>query len=40
LIEGAIFVKSKDIQRFCEGIHTFLLKFPQILPGFSPNQKF
>jgi len=33
LILGAIFVKSKHIQRFCEGSH-ILPKFPQILRGF------
>jgi len=36
LTSGAIFVKSKHTQRFCECFHIFhiLTKFPQILPGF------
>jgi len=39
LILGAIFVKSKHMQELRRFTH-ILPKFPQIFPGFSPNQSF
>jgi len=35
LILGSIFVKSKHIQRFCEGFHTFCPNFHRFCPDFK-----
>jgi len=35
LILGTIFVKSKHIKRFCEGIHTFCPNFHRFCPDFK-----
>jgi len=40
LLLGAIFVKSKHIQRFCEGIHTFCPNFHRFFPDFHQIKSF
>jgi len=37
---GAIFVKSKHVQQFCEGLHIFCTKFLRFCPDFHQLKTF